>query len=204
MHRGGLHYHNTVNRQVIMVQTVTENEKGYSKRQLTDARTVQDLYAKVGYPSIKDFANMVKENMIMSFPITIEDVRRTENINSPSVQALKGKTTRTKPSLVVVSDYVAVPHTIFKGNRNVTLSLDVMFVNRIQFLTSISQHLKFTTADTLHNCTTSQLVQCVTTMKALYTKRGFNVTTALMDGEFVLMRTALMNMGMLLNTAFAS
>ena len=95
---------------------------------------------------------------------------------------LKGKTIRAKPSPVVVSDYVAIPHPIFEENRNVTLSVDVMFVNRIPFLTSISLHLKFKTADTLHNLTTSQLVQCVTNVKALYTKRGFNVTTALMDG----------------------
>ena len=79
-----------------------------------------------------------------------------------------------------------------------------MFVNRIPFFASISRHLKFTTADTLHNRTTSQLVQCVTNVKALYTKRGFNVTAALMDGEFVTMRTDLLNMGMLLNTSPAS
>ena len=79
-----------------------------------------------------------------------------------------------------------------------------MFFNRIPFLTSISRHLKFTTAETLHNRTTRQLVQCVTNVKALYTKRGFNVTTALMDGEFFPMRTALLNMGVSLNTASAS
>ena len=61
MHSNGLHYNDTFNRQVTMVQTITENEKGYSKRQLTDAKTARDLYAKVGYPSIKDFANMVKK-----------------------------------------------------------------------------------------------------------------------------------------------
>ena len=105
MHRNGLHYHDMVNRQVTMVQTVTENEKGYSKRQLTDAKTVRDLYAKVGYPWIKDFANMIKENMI------------AKNINGPNVQALKVKIIRTKPS-PVVSDYVAVPHAIFVENRN--------------------------------------------------------------------------------------
>ena len=103
-----------------------------------------------------------------------------------------------------MSDYVAVPHAIFKGYRNVTLSVDVMFVNRIPFLTSISRHLKFITAETLHNRTTIQLVQCVKNAKALYTKRGFNVATAIMDGELVPMRTALLNMGVSLNTASAS
>ena len=59
MHRDGLHYDDTVNRQVTMVQTMTENEKGYSKCQITDAKTLRDLYAKVSYPLTKDFANMV-------------------------------------------------------------------------------------------------------------------------------------------------
>ena len=125
---------------------------------------------------------------------------RAKRINGPSVQALKGKKIRTKPSLVV-TDYVEVPHAIFEENRNVTLSVDVMFVNRIPFLTSISRHLKCTTAETLHNYTTSQLVQCVTNVKALYIKRGFNVSTALMGGEFVPMGTYLLKMGVPLNTA---
>ena len=103
-----------------------------------------------------------------------------------------------------MSDYVAVPYAIFEENINVTLSVDVMFVNRMPFITSISRHLKFTTADTLHNRTTVQLVQWVTNVKALYTKRGINVTTSLMDREFVPMRTALLNTGVSLNIASAS
>ena len=95
MHRGGLHYHETVNRKFTMVQTVMENEKGYSQRQITDAKTARDLYAKVGYPSIRDFVIMIKKNMIMNCLVTIEDVMRAENINGPSVQALKGKKIRT-------------------------------------------------------------------------------------------------------------
>ena len=103
-----------------------------------------------------------------------------------------------------MTDYVAVPHAIIKENQNVTLSVDVMFVNRIPFLTSTIRHLKFTTAETLHNHRTSQLVQCVTNVKDLYAKRGFNVSTALMDGDFVPMRTALLKMGVSLNIASAS
>ena len=76
--------------------------------------------------------------MIMNCSVTIEDVMRAEKISCPSVQALKGKKIPTKPSLLV-TDYVAVPHAIFEENRNVTLIVDVMFVNQIPFLKSISR-----------------------------------------------------------------
>ena len=34
MHKDGLHYHNTRNREITLVQTVQENEEGYSQRQI--------------------------------------------------------------------------------------------------------------------------------------------------------------------------
>ena len=70
MHRDGMYYHYTVNRQVTMMQTVTDNEKGYSQLQLSNAKNVRELYAKVGYPSIRDFIVMIKKNIINNFPVT--------------------------------------------------------------------------------------------------------------------------------------
>ena len=81
-----------------MVQTVTDNEKGYSQRQLSNAKTSRDLYEKVGYPSIRDFIVMIKKNMINEFTVTVEDVMRTERINGPSVQALKGGNSAQNPA----------------------------------------------------------------------------------------------------------
>ena len=55
MHKDGLHYHDTDDRQVTLVQTVQQNEAGYSQRQLATARRARDLYAKVGHPSVGQF-----------------------------------------------------------------------------------------------------------------------------------------------------
>ena len=52
IHQNGLHYHDTKNCEVTLIQTVQENEEGYSKRQIKDAQEARDLYAKVGYPSL--------------------------------------------------------------------------------------------------------------------------------------------------------
>ena len=50
MHKDGLHYHDTEDRQVTLIRTVQQNEAGYSQRQLVTAHTARDLYSKVGHP----------------------------------------------------------------------------------------------------------------------------------------------------------
>ena len=74
MNENGLHYHDTRNRQITMVSTVSENEKCFSQQ----AKAARELYARVGHPSIRDFKNMVKAGMIMNCPITVDDVIRAE------------------------------------------------------------------------------------------------------------------------------
>ena len=80
MNQDGLHYHDTKNREVILIQTVQENKEGYSKRHIKYAQEARDLYAKVGYPSPRDFQKLTSENMIMNCPVTVEDVIRADKI----------------------------------------------------------------------------------------------------------------------------
>ena len=62
--------------------------------------------------------------------------------------AIMGKTTRSRPA-PVVSDVILLPPDILKAHKNVVLSADIFFVNGIAFFTTISQHIKFVTADRL-------------------------------------------------------
>ena len=80
MHKGDLHYHDTRNHEITLVQTMQENEEGYSQRQIQDAKKARDLYAKVGYPSARDFQNIIIKNLILNCPVTTSDVVRAENI----------------------------------------------------------------------------------------------------------------------------
>ena len=50
MHKDGLHYHDTRNREIILVQTVQENEDGYSQRQILDAKKGSRPLCKVQIP----------------------------------------------------------------------------------------------------------------------------------------------------------
>ena len=75
--------------------------------------------------------------------MTASDVIRADEIH-----ALKGKTTRTKQKLAVIN-YLVKPKNILENNKKITLSIDIMFVKKIPFVTTISRHIKFTTVEVI-------------------------------------------------------
>ena len=90
MHQDGLHYHDTKNREVTLIQTLQEKEEDYRKIQIKDAQEARDLYAKVGYPSPRDFQKLIAKNMILNCPVTVEDVIHADKIYGQDIHSLKG------------------------------------------------------------------------------------------------------------------
>ena len=133
MHKDGLHSHDTRNREIILVQTVQENKEGYIQHQIQDAKKARDLYAKVGYPYARYFHQMISQNLIMKCPVIVGDVARADKIYGKDIHALKGKTARSKPK-EVVTDYMQIPKIILESNKNIILSIDIMYVKK--FLSS--------------------------------------------------------------------
>ena len=83
-----------------------------------------------------------------------------------------------------------------------TMSIDIMYVNRIQFMTTISRNIKFTTVKAIQNRTKSQLIQSIKNVLAIYTQRGLQVESSLLDGEFVPLCTDLLTL--IINPNFAT
>ena len=76
-----------------------------------------------------------------------------------------------------------------------------MSVNKILFVTTISRHIKFTNVEAIQKRTKLQLSESIKNVITIYTQRGFKVEHALLDGEFVPLRTELLNMGIHANFA---
>ena len=55
-----------------------------------------------------------------------------------------GRAVRTKPERVE-TDSVAIPRDFYELNRFITLTADVMFVNGIAFMTTLSRKVRLTT-----------------------------------------------------------
>ena len=102
----------------------------------------------------------------------------------------------------LVTDYVEIPPSVLEKNKHVNLSIDIMYVNRIPFVTTFSRNIKFTTVKAIQNRTKAQLVQSIKNVLPIYTQRGLQVDNALLDGEFVPLCTDLLTLG--INTNFAT
>jgi hypothetical protein len=62
MHESGLHCFDPKNKAFVFLNTVSGNKEGFSQSQVKDSERAKMLYAKLGYPSIKDFKWVIQSN----------------------------------------------------------------------------------------------------------------------------------------------
>jgi hypothetical protein len=143
-----------------MVDKVKANQEGFTDQDYERAKRARKAQGLVGYPSPRDFKNMISSDMIRNCPVTPSDVANTNKIFGPDLTTLKGKTVRQTPP-PVMTDYVQIPQEIVSLNRNVTLTINIMFVNGLPFMVSISRKIKFTTVEYLLGRKQPQLVSSI-------------------------------------------
>jgi hypothetical protein len=149
MHKGGLHYYYLrKEHHMTSVNTVSENKTGFTKRQIKCVEIARNLYKTLSYPSMKDFKWIIRSNQIKDFPVMIQDIDVATNIWGKNIATLKGKTTRSKMQLVA-RDYVKVPKELLKLHKEVFLTTDIFFMNKIPFFLTLSRKICFTSVNHL-------------------------------------------------------
>eukprot|EP00957_Ditylum_brightwellii_P060191 4571787-Ditylum_brightwellii.AAC.1 len=61
--------------------------------------------------------------------------------------------------ILVVTDYLHVPPEIYRLHHEVTLCADIIFINTILYLTSISRNIHFVMAQKLGNRSTKNILK---------------------------------------------
>jgi hypothetical protein len=134
MHKSRLHYYDPrKEHHMTFVNTVSENKTGFTKLKIKCAKIARNLYKTLSYPSMKDFKWIIRSNKIKDCLVTIQDIDVATKILVKNIAALKGKTTRSKTH-PVARDYVKVPKELLKLRKEVFLTTNIFFVNKIFFL----------------------------------------------------------------------
>jgi hypothetical protein len=182
------------------VQTVEENLAMYTPHQILKARAARELCAMVGRPSLADFVGMMKHNLLPNVKVTAQDVLNAEAIYGKDLGAIQGKTTRSQP-VAVIPDYVNIPPDLLIVHKQVTLCIDIMYINDIPFLISVSRNIQFTTIERLENRKEVTLNLSIRKVCKLYQRRGFVIgDMCFMDNEFEVLRGDLLLHEIALNT----
>ena len=152
----------------------------------------------MGRPSTGTFIAALKSSGLMNCPVTLGDVEAAEQIFGPDIGSLKGKTTQRNPP-IIDSPITPVLAEVLKRYRKVTICIDIMYMNRIPMLVSISRNIKFGTIEATPNNKTATVLKGVKAILQLYQGNGVTIEMALMDGEFGHLRGELAGMGVTLN-----
>ncbi|MGL4351112.1 MAG: hypothetical protein ACRCT2_11200, partial [Plesiomonas shigelloides] len=183
-----------------LVSTVDDNKSRYTVADYERAAKVRELQRTVGRPNDKDFIRMLERKLLPNCPFTRRDVAAAEDIWGPDLGSLKGKTVRRPPHQVrgVLADLL--PAAVMEQYRAVTICCDIMFVNKIAFLVTISRDLKFGTIQAIANKKLATVLGALKEVFKRYRTGGFTVAATLMDGEFEPTRGDLAAMSVALNT----
>ena len=110
----------------------------------------------VGCPSGQDFEKTLCAGLVHNYPVMTTDIRIAQQLFGLYLASLKGKPTWSTPAAVRM-DYVEVPNEIFERNKLVLLIIDIMSVNGLQFLVTLSGAIILVMAEYLSSMTLPNL-----------------------------------------------
>jgi hypothetical protein len=116
--------------------------------------------------------------------VTRQDILNTEQTFGPDTGSLKGKTVRKASDQVRSGDLIPTPATIMAHYRKVVLCVDVMKVNKMPFIVTISRAINFGKVAWLKNAKADTILKQITDVLNIYTNRGFLLEIVKVDGQF--------------------
>jgi len=210
----GLYYYDflkSVKRQeerTMIVNTVEELQRNYTRREREGADRARRLYAVVGRPSSETFRDMLNRGLILNNPVTENDYKNAISIYGKDLGTTKGKTIRSKPEHVSVN-LSSTP----KERRDIVLSVDLMHIMELSFLVTVVRDVRFITVNAIPDRKKKTILNAMSQVINLFRGRGHKleemelsechnpVHTILADNEFAALRQDLDSHGIRLNIA---
>ena len=184
--KSGLHYYDVTSKEknFTMMQTVDDNKKIFNKKEISLADDAIKLYHAIGRPSYQTYLNMLTNGHIRNCHVTTRDAKNALQIYGIDQGALKGKTVRRTPTPVHTENLYQIPTSIIGKYQDVTLAVNILYLDKIPFFLTVSRHICFHTVHQIDNRLNKTLISCLETVMKLYKTKGLKLTHILSDGEF--------------------
>ena len=124
-----------------------------------------------------------------------------EDIYGPSIPHLNRKTVRRNIQHVDPVKITSVPKIILDYYKEVTIFWDLMQINGIGFLNTISRHIMFDTGSMIKNRKIENIADRITWIHKLYLQPGFKITNMHADSKFKSLRRQMSDLGINMNCA---
>ena len=167
----------------VFLTTVKANREKYTRRAYSGALKARRLQNIIMFPGARQFESIIANNHLPNADVTREDIKAADDIFGANIGSLNGKTV-SRPGHPVSGTSTPVPRDILQTHKRVTLSVDIMFVNSVPFLLTISRNIRFGTVETLPNRQMGTIKQALQRVFKHYARRGFRVQTTCADPEF--------------------
>ena len=116
--------------------------------------------------------------------ITIEDILRGQDIFGTPIPLLQGNMKRKHPSEHPKITSIPLDLLLGKRNRDITLFIDVFFVNKLPFYLSKLARINFLSVKSIGSRKASELRTALKNDMNKYTSIGFNIRDIHADNEF--------------------
>jgi hypothetical protein len=126
-----------------LVQTVDEQMRHFTKRDIDGATRARLMKSRMGYPSTANAIQMSSTGS--NFGLSARDFHVADAIWGPDIEAIKGKTRK------LASNPADMTITPLLVQEQQVLSVDVMFVERVPILLGVAHPLDLTMAADLHS-----------------------------------------------------
>ena len=124
-----------------------------------------------------------------------------EDIYGPSISHLKGKTVRRKIQQFEPVKITSVPKTILDNYKEATICCDLIHINEIGFINTISRHIMFDSGSMTKNRKIENIKDGIIQVHKLYLQYGFKITHMPASCDFEALCKEMTTIGINLNFA---
>ena len=156
--------------------TVKHRSQKYNKRQQKRAARARKLVIDSTFSS-RTVIDMLNAGKIDNSDLTARDVHIALDIWGPDLQGLKGRTTDKKPAPIITQP-IHVPQSVDQF-----IYVDIMFVNGIPYLVSVSDPMEYSLVTKLANKNQWTILKALRRHISEYTKFDYKVHKVYVDGE---------------------